>query len=98
MTHELSMDARVLLSVYFAIGEKTTLRVGGKGAQSVLSDRADKAMHELVEGGYVTAKLYNSFGRMEYVGTEKCVGQRLSFKDMEEHGRWSATKPNPDLS
>lgn len=91
----LSMDARVLITTFFANGTKNSLRIGGEGAQSVLSDRAAVAMEELVIGGYVTASEFNRFGRMEYVGTDKCHAERLSFSQIEEHGRWSATKPNP---
>lgn len=91
----LSMDARVLITTFFFNGDRSTLRIGGEGAQSVLSDRAAVAMEELVIGGYVTASEFNRFGRMEYVGTGKCQGVRLSFAEIEEHGRWSATKPNP---
>lgn len=91
----LSMDARVIITTFFANGTKNSLRIGGEGAQSVLSDRAEVAMEELVSGGYVKASEFNRFGRMEYVGTDKCPGARLSFAEIEEHGRWGATKPNP---
>lgn len=95
---ELSMDARVLVSTWFAWGEKTSVKIGGKGAQSVLSDRAEAAMRELVEKGYVEAMLFNNYGRMEYVGTEKCRDSRLSAAKMTKYGRWSATKPNPEIA
>ncbi|NTA48171.1 hypothetical protein G6L34_08695 [Agrobacterium tumefaciens] len=94
---DLSMDARVMLTTFFANGTKNSLKIGGVGAQSVFSDRAEVAINELVNGGYVTASLFNSFGRMQYVGTDKCLGVRLSFEEIEQHGRWSATKPNPDM-
>ncbi|UXS01655.1 hypothetical protein [Agrobacterium tumefaciens] len=93
---DISMDARVLVTCFFANGEKNSLKIGGVGAQSVFSDRAESAIKELVLGGFVTASEFNSFGRMEYVGTDKCLDARLSFEEMAEHGRWSATKPNPD--
>ncbi|QCM10296.1 hypothetical protein CFBP6625_08015 [Agrobacterium tumefaciens] len=93
---DLSMDARVLVTSFFANGAKNSLKIGGVGAQSVFSDRAESAIKELVRGGFVTASEFNSFGRMEYVGTDKCLDARLSFEEMAEHGRWSATKPNPD--
>lgn len=97
MSDTLSMDARVLISSWFGFGPKTSVRVGGDGAQSVLTSRAKVAIDELVAGGYVTAKEFNRFGRMEYVGTEKCQGQKLSMTKMEQYGRWSATEPNPAL-
>ncbi|SFB52532.1 hypothetical protein SAMN03159496_04660 [Rhizobium sp. NFR07] len=95
---KLSIDARALMTTFFAHGEKSSLKIGGEGAQSVLSDRASSAMDELVEGGFVTASLFNSSGRMEYIGTSKCSGMKLTLHEMERHGRWSATKPNPALS
>jgi len=93
---ELSMDARVLVSCFFGFGPKTSLKIGGKGAKSVLSDRAAVAMKELIAGGYVTASEFNQYGKMEYVGTDKCQAAKLSMAAMEEHGRWSATMPNPE--
>lgn len=94
---ELSMDARVLLTSWFGWGPKTSVKVGGEGAQSVMTARAHAAMKELVDGGYVTASEFNRFGRMEYVGTEKCTGLKLSMAQMSKHGRWSPTEPNPAL-
>lgn len=91
---DLSMDAKVLMTSWFGYGEKTSVVIGGKGAQSVLSDRAKAAMKELVDRGYVVAREFNSFGRVEYVGTEKCF--RLSFREVEKHGYWSPTKSNHD--
>lgn len=89
----LTTDARCMLTTYFAWGAKSTLRIGGKGAEHKFTDRADKAIHELVECGYVTSKLYNGFGRMEYVGTDKITADvKLTFDQMEEFGRWSATE------
>lgn len=94
---DLTLDARVLLTTFFPYGTKSSLKIGGVGAQSVFSNRAEVAIDELVKGGYVTASLFNSFGRMQYVGTDKCLGVRLSLEEIEQHGRWSATKPNPDM-
>lgn len=98
MNSELSMDARVLVSTFFGFGPKTSLKIGGKGAKSVLSERAEVAMQELVAAGYVTAAEFNQYGRMEYVGTDKCQGAKLSMAAIEEHGRWSATMPNPEAT
>jgi hypothetical protein len=92
-----SMDARVLASSWFGFGQKTSVKIGGEGAQSVMTARAAAAMKELVDGRYVIAKPFNQFGRMEYIGTEKCALLKLSMKDMEKHGRWSPTEPNPAL-
>lgn len=61
---DISMDARVLVTCFFANGEKNSLKIGGVGAQSVFSDRAESAIKELVLGGFVTASEFNSFGRM----------------------------------
>lgn len=92
---DISMDARVLITGWFAWGDKTSVKIGGEGAQSVLSDRAEPAMQELISKGLVTAHKFNNYGRMQYVGTPECAALKLSQKDMEKHGRWSATKPNP---
>jgi hypothetical protein len=97
MADTLSIDAQVLLSAWFSFGPKTTVRVGGEGAKSVLTNRGKVAIDELISGGYVTANEFNHFGRMEYVGSEKCVGRRLSMAKMEKYGRWSPTEPNPAL-
>lgn len=88
-----SMDARVLASSWFGFGPKTSVKVGGEGSKSVMTARAEAAMKELVDGGYVVASVFNQFGRMEYVGTEKCEGLKLSNSQMEKHGRWSPTEP-----
>jgi len=93
----LSMDARMLIGAFFSGGEKHSLKIGGEGAQSVLSDRAAVAMDELIAGGYVRAEEFNQYGRMLYTGTEKCVGQRPSMDEVEMHGGFTATKPNPEL-
>ncbi|MCB5201669.1 hypothetical protein LH464_04150 [Neorhizobium sp. T786] len=92
---ELSMDARVLITAWFGYGSKTSMKVGGDGAQSVMTARATGAMKELVDGGYVIASEFNRFGRMLYTGTEKCDGLRLSMAKMKKFGRWSLTEPNP---
>jgi hypothetical protein len=97
MMDDLSMDALVLLSSWFGFGPKTSVKVGGEGAQSVLTSRAKTAIDELVAAGYVTANEFNRFGRMEYVGTSKCEGKKLSSAKMEKFGRWSPTEPNPAL-
>lgn len=90
----LSIDARCLLTTYFSLGSRSTLRIGGRGALSKFTDRADRAMHELVECGYVTQKLYNAVGRMEYTGTDKVTNDlKLSFDEMETNGCWSPTEP-----
>lgn len=91
---ELSNDAKVILKSYFLMGENTTLRVGGEGAQSRLTQRALAAMNELIVGGYVTAKPFNDVGRMEYQGTEKAKEVKVSLKFMLEFAKWSATEPN----
>ena len=94
----LSMDARIVAKTYFGFGEKTTVRIGGEGAQSIMSERGSAAMQELINGGYVSATEFNRYGRMEYRGTEKLNGlPRLSMKDIEAHGKWSFTMPNPAL-
>lgn len=93
---ELSMDARVLLTAWFGFGSKTSVKVGGEGAKSVMTQRAETAMSELIDAGYVTAKRFNQFGRMEYTGTDKCNGAKLSMANMNKHGRWSPTQPNPE--
>ncbi len=94
---ELSDDARVVASAWFGWGPKTSVKVGGEGAQSVLSARGKAAVDELVAGGYVTASEFNHFGRMEYVGTAKILepGVKLSPARMGELGGWSPTEPNP---
>lgn len=97
MTNEVSMDAKVLASSWFGFGPKTSVKVGGEGAQSVMTERAQAAMKELVDGGYVIAKPFNQFGRMEYLGTERCAALKLSMAKMEKYGRWSPTEPNPAL-
>lgn len=94
---ELSMDARFLFTAWFGFGSRTSVKVGGEGAQSVMTARATAAMKELVDGGYVTASVFNRFGRMEYVGTEKCTGLKLSLAKMQEFGGWSPTEPKPAL-
>lgn len=97
---ELSMDARAVISTWFRYGDKTEVTIGGTHAQSVLSDRADAAIKELVAGGYVTAKPFNHTGRMTYTGTDKCHNKKLwlSMTDMEAHANWSMTKPNPQAT
>lgn len=94
----LSMDAQVLVTAWFAWGDKTSVKIGGVGSQSILSDRARIAMDELVAKGFVTAHQFNRYGRMEYIGTDKCPGMKLSQAQMEKHGKWSPTMPNPEAS
>jgi hypothetical protein len=91
---DLSMDARVLMTAWFLNGEKCTVEVGGRYAQSRLTARAQKAIDELVERGFVTAEPFNDTGRMKYTGTGK-RWPRLTIKLMEQHGHWSQTEPNP---
>lgn len=93
---EISMDARVLITAFFGYGGKTSLKIGGVGCQSILSDRASAAMDELVSAGLVTAEKYNDYGRMLYTGTDACRDLKLSMSKMEKFGGWSATIPNPD--
>lgn len=92
---ELSWDARCLLSTWFSYGDKTKVTVGGAFAVSVLSERGAAAITELVAKGYATAEVFNHTGRMTYTGTDKCRGGRLAMADMELHGNWSPTMPNP---
>ena len=92
----LSDDARVLISAWFAWGEKTKVTVGGRHAQSILTPRAEAAIEELVAGGYVVAEPFNDTGRMTYIGTDKCSDGKLSFSQMEKLGGWPATMPNPE--
>lgn len=92
---ELSMDARVLIHAWFSYGDKCKVEVGGVGAQSVLSERGQAAINELVAAGFIVAEEFNRFGRMRYVGTELCRGQRLSLEEIDLYGAWSATVPNP---
>lgn len=96
-THELSNDARVLIMAWFWHGVKTRVNIGGKDAENVLSDRAEAAMRELIDKGYVTAEKFNERGRMTYIGTAKANDSsvRLSLKDLDKYGAWSATMPNP---
>jgi len=91
----LSTDARCLVTSWFLHGKKSTVLIGGEGAKSILSDRGAAAIDELVSGGYVEAKRYNQFGRMEYRGTDKCRDARLSIDEMERLGAWCPTQPNP---
>lgn len=89
----LSNDARCLVTTYFAWGVKSTLRIGGKGAENDWSVRGRAAIDELVAEGYVTAEVYNHYGRMQYVGTDKIVyNVKLSFDEMDLYGKWSATE------
>lgn len=99
----LSDDALVILTSIFKFGPKASLKVGGQGAQSRLSERGRKALTELVEHGLLSAEEYNQYGKMIYQGTDK-LGEAInnkrfkfmSLKDMEQKGRWSMTEKNPD--
>jgi len=91
----LSMDARVLLSIWFAHGKANCLITGGPEARNILSDRSKSAMKDLVEAGYVLASQFSDDGWMQYTGTDKCLGCRLPFNELKRLGRWSPSKPNP---
>lgn len=91
---ELSMDARVLLTSWFLNGHRTKVEVGGDKAKSRLTERAKTALAELEQQGFITARQVRADGRMLYQGTDKREG-RLSLADMERHGAWSPTEPNP---
>lgn len=92
---KLSFDARVIAQSVFGFGDKSTLRVGGIGAQHILTERSEAAINELVEAGYLEARTYNDYGRMEYQGTDRLSEiPKLSFEEMEEHGRFSLTHPS----
>lgn len=93
-SHNLSMDARVLLTAWFLNGQKTKVEVGGTYAKSRLTHRAQAAIDELVATGHITASAFNDTGRMLYQGTDK-RGARLSLADMEKYGAWSPTEANP---
>jgi len=94
---KLSTDARVLMSSWFRAGHKTKVEVGGAKAKSRLTERAKAALTELEERGYITSRAVNDDGRMEFQGTDKrCVP--LSLDEMEIHGAWSPTEPNPEAS
>jgi hypothetical protein len=90
------MDASVLLSVWFGHGRTNTVFIGGSGAKSLLSNRAETAMKELIDAGYVLASRFNDHGRMQYTGTDKCLGLRLPFSELERYGKWSLTKSNTE--
>ncbi|WP_156421386.1 hypothetical protein [Aureimonas sp. AU40] len=95
MIDELSMDARIVLKSWFGWGPKTTVTVGGQDAQSVLTDRGKAAVDELIAAGFITAEpVLHHPGRMSYRGTSK-TQPRLTEAEMREHGKWSATGPNP---
>lgn len=88
----LSNDAKITLKGYFSWGLKSSLIIGGTGAQSVLSERGEAAIAELIKHGYLTAEPYNAFGKMKYVGTPKVQDVKVTMKFMDEHGKWSLTR------
>ena len=97
----LSDDARVISTSLFRFGAKASIKVGGQGAKSKLTERAKNALAELIKEGYVTANPFNEVGRMEYQGTDKLAEalenksiKYMSQKDMETKGKWSLTQPN----
>lgn len=92
-----SMDARCLLTSWFMHGPKSVLSVGGATAKSRLTGRARSALDELLAAGYIEARPITKDGRMEFRGTDK-RDQRLSLAEMEVHGAWSPTEPNPHAS
>lgn len=94
---DLSIDARVLLTSWFLNGHKTQVEVGGATAKSILTERAKAALNELEKHGYITARQVRDDGRMLFQGTEK-RDRRMSMADMERHGAWSPTEPNPNAS
>jgi len=94
---ELSNDAQVLLTSWFLNGHKTTVEVGGAHAKSRLTERAKAALAELEAAGFITSRPFNDSGRMVFQGTEK-RGKRMSLAQMEVHGAWSPTEPNPGAS
>ncbi len=90
---EISLDARCLLTTYFSQGVKSTVHIGGHGSINKFTDRAKAALNELMGAELVTVKLFNTFGRLEYRGTEKVSSDlKLSFGEMEIHGRWQPTE------
>lgn len=93
---ELSNDARALIAAWFPYGPKASVKIGGEGCKSILSERGAAAIEELVAKGFVVAEQFNRFGRMLYTGTEKCLGVRVSFEEIEAIGGFSPTMPNPD--
>jgi hypothetical protein len=94
---DLSMDARVLLTAWFLNGHHTMVEVGGATAKSRLTDRARAALAELEASGHITAKPVGKEGRMLFQGTDIRDG-RLSLAEIEKHGAWSPTEPNPGAS
>lgn len=91
---DLSMDARCLLSSWW-LSPRCEVAVGGKSAKSILTDRAISALAELEAAGYIRSEPIGDEGRRRFIGTGK-KGQRLRLVEMEEHGAWSPTMPNPD--
>lgn len=93
---DLSTDAQALVKAWFPYGPKASVKIGGEGCKSILSERGAAAIEELIAKGYVTAEPFNRFGRMLYTGTDKCSEVRMTLEDMELHGGFSPTMPNPD--
>jgi hypothetical protein len=93
--NHLSEDALVLCYTYFRYGSTSSLKIGGLGAQSTFSERGSIAMQELVEKGFIVGSLFNGYGRLEFIGTERAheAAMGLSFAFMKQHSQWSATEP-----
>lgn len=92
---KLSTDARVLMSSWFRSGHKTKVEVGGAKAKSRLTERAKAALTELEGHGFIASRQVRDDGRMEFQGTDiRCTP--LSIEEMERHGAWSPTEPNPE--
>lgn len=91
----LSIDAKVVGTSFFP-REGQSLVIGGDGANSILSDRANDAINELITAGYVSAEPYNNVGKIRYKA-RKDFDFLLTFEEMDIHGRWSATVTNPKL-
>lgn len=91
---KLSFDARVIAQSVFGFGDKSTLRIGGIGAKHILTERSEAAINELVDAGYLEARRYNDYGRMEYQGVDRLSEiPKLSFEEMDKYGQFSLTRP-----
>lgn len=92
----LSDDARALFTAWFRWGEKTSVKIGGKHANSVLSVRGQAAIDELVAAGCVSVQPFDTTGRMLYTSTEKAREVRpMTLREMNARGDWSPTMANP---
>ena len=84
--NQLSNAALVMCFTYFRYPNQS-LKIGGVGAQSMFTDIATQAMMELVEKHFIVGNLFNSYGRIEYLATDRSmeISKSVSMKFLEEN-------------